>query len=245
MSGSELAIVLAAVVAGSVIKAVTGMGLPIIAIPVASIFVDLEDAVVVLSFPSAVSNLVLAGQAWPSRRESRDLPVLAGFGILGAVAGTLLLVNIPEEPLVIALVVVILGYVATFFLRPDLRTSPRQSKRWSPAVGATSGVFQGAIGISGPLIGSWIHSYRLPRDAHIFSVTTLFLIIGIGQLAALAATGEFAGRVGATLLACIPVLVSLPLGTLLRSRVSRRGFDLAVVGLLTVSAIALCLTLLS
>lgn len=244
MSGGELVIVLAAVVAGSVIKAVTGMGLPVIAIPVAAIFVDLEDAVIVLSVPSAASNLVLAVQERSSRSETRDLPVLAGFGIVGAIAGTLLLVNIPEEPLVIALVAAILGYVATFFLRPDVRTSPAQSKRWSPVVGATSGIFQGAIGISGPLIGSWIHSYRLPRNVHIFSVTSLFLIIGVGQLTVLVAAGEFDGRVTATLLACVPVLLSLPLGTYLRSRVSRRGFDLAVVGLLTVSAFALCVTLL-
>ncbi|MGI9645444.1 MAG: TSUP family transporter, partial [Ilumatobacteraceae bacterium] len=232
MSGTELLIVLAAVVVGTVVKSVTGMGLPIIAIPVASIFVDLTDAVVVLSVPSALSNLVLAAQARSSRHDARDLPVLAGFGIAGAVVGTLLLVNVPEEPLIVALIVVIVGYVATFFLRPDLRTSPARSRRWSPVVGATAGTFQGAIGISGPLIGSWIHSYRLPRDAHIFSVTSLFLIIGFGQLVVLAATGEFGGRVTATVLACIPVLAAIPIGTRLRSRVSRRAFDLAVVGLL-------------
>ncbi len=245
VTGAELLIVLAAVVAGTVVKSVTGMGLPIIAIPVASIFVDLTDAVVVLSVPVALSNLVLAAQAWPSRHDARDLPALAGFGIVGAVAGTLLLVNIPEEPLIVALVVVILGYVATFFLRPDLRTSPAQSRRWSPVAGATAGTFQGAIGISGPLLGTWIHSYRLPRDAHIFSVTTLFLIIGIGQLVVLAAAGEFDGRITATLVACVPVLAAIPIGTRLRAQVSRRGFDLAVVGLLAVSAIALCASLVT
>ena len=106
-----------------------------------------------------------------------------------------------------------------------------------------AGTFQGAIGISGPIVGSWIHSYRLPRSAHILSVTTLFLIIGVGQLTVLVANGEFAGRVGATALACIPVLVAIPVGTRLRSHVSGRGFDLAVIALLGASAIALCIPL--
>jgi len=47
VNGSELAIVLVAVVIGAIAKAVTGMGLPLIAIPIASLFVDVDDAIVV------------------------------------------------------------------------------------------------------------------------------------------------------------------------------------------------------
>ncbi len=104
-----------------------------------------------------------------------------------------------------------------------------------------AGVFQGAVGISGPIVGSWIHSYRLPRSAHILSVTSLFFITGLAQLVVLISTGELSGRVTATLLACIPVFASIPIGTRLRNRVSGRGFDLAIVGMLGVSAAALCL----
>ena len=104
-----------------------------------------------------------------------------------------------------------------------------------------TGGFQGAIGISGPIVGSWIHSYRLRRGAHILSVTTLFMLTGFTQLVVLIGHGEFAGRVQATLLACIPVLGAIPLGTRLRDRVSVRGFDLAIVGVLSVSAVALAI----
>jgi uncharacterized protein len=55
----------------------------------------------------------------------------------------------------------------------------------------------------------------------------------------LIANGELSGRVTASLLACIPVLASIPLGTRLRDKVSVRGFDLAIIAMLTVSAIAL------
>jgi uncharacterized membrane protein YfcA len=142
--------------------------------------------------------------------------------------------------LVIALIVAIVVYIATFFLKPDLKTTPAQSRRWSPAVGAVAGTFQGAIGISGPIVGSWIHSFRLPRGAHILSVTSLFLIAGLTQYVILLANGELAGRVVATLLACIPVLATIPIGTRLRDRVSGRGFDLAIIAMLAVSSIALC-----
>ena len=48
MSGTELAVVLGAVVIGAIAKAITGMGLPLIAIPIASLFVDVNDAIVVI-----------------------------------------------------------------------------------------------------------------------------------------------------------------------------------------------------
>ena len=178
-----------------------------------------------------------------------DLPVsgsaVGGFaldgptGVVGAVAGTLLLVNIPERPLVIAVIVAIVGYVVLFFAHPELRVGPRRSKRLAPVVGVVAGVFQGAVGISGPIVGSWIHSYRLDRGAHILSVTSLFFITGLTQLVVLVASGELSGRVLATLLACVPVLLSIPIGTRLRNSVTVRGFDLAIVGMLAVSALAL------
>ena len=239
MSGAELGIVLVAVVIGAIAKAITGMGLPLIAIPIASLFVDVDTAIVVIAFPNVLANLVLAARERESYPDTRDLPVLAAAGVIGAIVGTLLLVSIPQTPLVVAVIVAIVGYIVVFFAHPDLRTTPARSKRLAPVVGGVAGLFQGGVGISGPIVGSWIHSYRLPRSAHILSVTSLFFITGFAQLTVLVASGELSGRVAATLLACIPVFASIPIGTRLRNSVSVRGFDLAVVGMLAVSALAL------
>ena len=239
VNGTQLTIVLITVVIASVIKSVTGMGLPLIVIPIAALFVDVNDAVVVIALPNVLANAVLGGRERHSFSETRDLPMLAIAGVIGEVGGTLLFVSLPETPLVIALIVAITGYVVLFFAHPELRTTPRQSKRWAPVVGGVGGAFQGAIGISGPIVGSWIHSYRLPRGAHILSVTFLFFIMGFTQLTILIANGELSGHLTATLLACIPVLASIPIGTRLRGVVSKRGFDLAIVAMLCLSIVAL------
>lgn len=239
MTGAELIIVLIAVVIGAIVKSITGMGLPLIAIPIASLFVPVDDAIVVIAFPNVLANAVLAGKERRSYAQTRDLPTLAVAGVIGAVIGALLLVNIPATPLVVAVIITIVGYIALFFARPDFRVTAERSKRLAPVVGGVGGVFQGAVGISGPIIGSWIHSYRLPRGAHILSVTSLFFITGLAQLAVLVATGALSGRVVATLLACIPVFASIPIGTRLRNSISGRGFDLAIIAMLGVSAIVL------
>jgi len=228
-----------AVVIGAIAKAITGMGLPLIAIPIASLFIDVNDAIVVIAFPNVLANAYLAGRERHRYAETRDLPTLAIAGVIGAIGGALLLVNIPEQPLVLAVIVAIVGYVVLFFAHPELRVGPTRSARLAPVVGGVGGVFQGAVGISGPIVGSWIHSYRLPRGAHILSVTSLFFITGLAQLIVLIGSGELSGRVVATLLACIPVFAAIPIGTRLRDSFSVRGFDLAIVGMLVVSAFAL------
>lgn len=239
VSGTEIAIVLAAMLVAWTIKAVTTMGGPVIVVPVASLFIDVEAAIAVVAFPNVLSNLLLAVRERNHRRETRDLPVLAAFGVVGAIVGGFVFVHAPEEPLVAALVVAIVVYVVTFFARPEAAISPDRSRRLAPVVGTTGGLFQGAIGISGPIVGSWIHSYRLPRDVHVLSVTSLFFLTGTAQFTVIAANGELAGLMAVSLAACIPVLLSVPIGARLRGRLSGRAFDLAIIGVLALSAIAL------
>lgn len=239
MSGIEIAIVLVAMLVAWSVKAVTGMGGPILVVPIASLFIDVDTAVAVVAIPNLLSNLLLAVRERESINDTRDLPLLAGFGIIGAIGGAFVFVHAPEDPLVILLIVALSIYVITFFAKPDLRVGPDRSRRLAPGVGLIGGGFQGAIGISGPIIGSWIHSYRLPRNAHVLSVTSLFFITGTAQLIVIAANGKLAGLVLVTLASCIPVFISVPIGTRLRDRLNSRTFDLAVVSLLCVSIVAL------
>jgi uncharacterized membrane protein YfcA len=95
------------------------------------------------------------------------------------------------------------------------------------------------VGISGPIVVTWIHSYRLPREAHILSVTGIFFFVGISQLVGLGVSGRLNDRLAAAMLAIVPMLVMIPVGTRLRDRLSGRAFDLAVLAVLTVSVTAL------
>ena len=151
MSPAELIVILAAVVAGALVKAITGMGFPLVAIPVISLFVSVETAVVVIALPNVLSNGILATRerhAWP---QTRDLPVLIGTSIVGAVFGTFLLVSLPERALTIALAAAVIVYIANTIRNPTFAIGPERSRRLAPGVGLAAGVFQGGIGVSGPI----------------------------------------------------------------------------------------------
>ena len=59
MSVYELLIVALAVVLGSLVKGTTGLGLPLTAVPVIAFFVGVQDAIVIMAVPTAVSTAML------------------------------------------------------------------------------------------------------------------------------------------------------------------------------------------
>ena len=80
MTGAEIAVVLGASLLGAFVKAVTGMGYPVIAIPLITLVLGIEDAVVIVAAPNLAANLILCWGARAGRAESRDLPLLVGWG---------------------------------------------------------------------------------------------------------------------------------------------------------------------
>jgi len=236
---AEIIVVVAAILLGSLVKSVTGMGLPIIAVPIMALFVSVEDAVVIISAANVAMNGALSWREREHRNETRDLPTLALVGVAGAVLGAFLLAALPERVVMAALAAMVLAYVVRFVTAPNVRVSPPTSARWSPVVGFGAGVSQGSTGISGPIVATWIHAYRLPPGAYIFSVTLLFCITGFAQLSVFAIDGRLFDRIGAVALTFIPVFAMMPFGTALRRRLSGQGFDRAVLAVLTASAVAL------
>lgn len=240
MTGVDLALVVVASLVGSFVKSVTGMGYPLIAIPVLALFVDVETAVAVIAIPNTVANLLLNVDARAARHETRDLPVLIATSIVGAVIGTAVLVSAPEDPILLALAAAVFVFVVQRIRSPELHLTPATTRRWAPAAGSVAGFFQGAVGVSGPIVAMWFHGYRLSKDAYVFSVTALFLMSGATQLAVLLGAGTYdRDRLVAAGLATVATLAMIPVGTRLRDRIAVVTFERIVLVLLVVSGTSL------
>lgn len=242
MTPGQLTVVLLASAAGAFVKGVTGLGYPVLAVPLIALVCGIEDAVVVVALPNLAANVVLCWEAREHRGGARDLDRLVGLGIVGAVLGTILLVRLPEAPLRIALAAAITFFVVQFLRRPELRMDPLTARRWSPLAGAVAGMMQGAVGVSGPVVATWMHGYRLHRDAYVFAITTIFGVTGAVQIAVLGAQRGFTSdRLVGSVVAGLAVAAAIPLGLRLRRRLAGRAFERAVLAVLVVSAVSLVL----
>lgn len=240
MTTTQLGVVLFASLAGALVKAVTGLGYPVIAVPLIALVLGVEEAVVIVALPNFAANVYLCWESRAARSQTRDLGRLVGVGVLGAVLGTVLLVQLPEEPLLIALAVMVLVFVVVFLRRPDLSLSPTATRRGAPFVGAVIGVMQGAVGVSGPVVATWVHGYRLAPTAYVHMVTFIFGVTGFAQIVVLAVQQQFTGgRLLGAAVAASAVAVATPVGLRLRRRLAGPVFARVVLVVLAVSAVSL------
>lgn len=246
MTAATITLILGASLVGAFVKSVTGMGYPVLAIPLITLALGIDDAVMIVAAPNLAANLLMCANTREARHEARDLRALLGFGIVGATVGTIALVHLPEDPLLILLVVTITAFVVAYLRDPGLQLTPATSRRWSPAVGSAAGLMQGAVGISGPVVAAWLHGYRLPRQAYVYSLTAIFGVSGAVQLVVLLGSGELTWERGlVSAAAFLPVLAMVPVGARLRDRLGGRTFELAVLAILVISGLALLVRLAS
>jgi uncharacterized membrane protein YfcA len=232
----ELVIILIAMVVGGFVKGATGQGLPPIAIPVMASFLGVEHAVVIMAIPGVISNAWLLWTHRSHLRRTRDLPAMLVTGIAGAVAGTKLLTTLDDRFLSLALASAIALYVAVTLVHPNFRLRPTVTRYSSPPVGLAAGLLQGSTGMSGPLLSTYVHAFRLDKETYVLTVTTIFLVFSLVQTAAFAILGLYTEvRLAESLLALVPIMIMLEMGTRLTQGLSRRAFDLIILAVLIAS----------
>lgn len=240
LSPWQLTIIFVGVGIGAVAKGATGVGLPLVGVPVIASFLGVERAVVLMALPTFITNCWLLWEHRRSRSEARELPAMLLLGVIGAVAGTLLLRATANRWLALVLGLLIIAYLALRLARPTLRFSPHVTRMMSPVVGFAGGLLQGSTGVSGPLIASYFHGFGLRHSVFVFSVTAMFQLYALVQMATFAQVGLYTmPRLIESVLALLPSLALLPLGIRLARRLPSHHLDRAVLVLLASMALKL------
>ena len=236
----DLVVIVVAIAVGAFIKGATGGGLPQIAIPVMAVFLGVERSVVVMAIPGVVANGWLVWSHRAEARHTRDMPGMLAAGIVGSVAGTLLLKQLDARVMSAALAVMIIAYIVLATVRPGFTMSPRLTRVASPPIGLAAGGLQGATGISGPLLSTYLHGMGFPPRAYVFALSTLFFVFSSVQTVTLLSIGLYTpSRLVESLLALLPIVVALPLGARAARRLSAQTFQRVVLVLLAASALSL------
>jgi len=237
---SAYLVILVAVVIGSVVKGATGTGLPTVAIPVMAGFVGVETAVVIMAVPTVVTNSWLM---WIHRGQAgatRDLPAMIVAGFVGVVGGAWLLTTISAQVLSLVLAGLIGLYVTLSLTRPSLSFPPHITRYVSPPVGLLGGVLQGSTGIAGPAVATYVHGFRLPPGAYVFTLATQFQLFALVSVVSYQRFGLYTTeRMWGSLIVLIPMLIAMPIGVRLGRRLERRVFDRFVLAVLAVMGVRL------
>lgn len=221
---------------GGVAKGALGFGLPMIAIPILTAFGSLPLALSIAVPPVVATNL---WQIW-KYRSHRNVAFLRRFllvGVIGLLAGALLLKNVNNAYLEVALGCLVLTYLLRSTQKRD-ELSPERSKTLAPLSGGVAGVMHGSTGLSGMVGTPFFHAAGLTRPAFIFCNSMMFIVFSSLHMPALALVGLYqqsAFVIG--LLAMAPAFVGLWVGTRIGENVKDTTFPKLVQGLLAIAAI--------
>lgn len=229
----ELAVVFICLACGGILKGATGAGAPILAIPAMAAFHDVRFAIVVMTVPNVITNLL---QAWQNRHHRLGAGFLLPFllsAAVGVVLGTWVLVEVDSRTLSLVVALAVLLYLALRVTKASWRLSPPFAARLAAPFGLLSGIVQGSAGISAPVSLSFINAMQLDRLTFMSTVSLLFVTFGSIQIPALALTGVL--TLTGFLISCaalLPLLLGMPIGAFLARTVSRETFDRLIMILL-------------
>ncbi|WP_428099789.1 sulfite exporter TauE/SafE family protein [Candidatus Rariloculus sp.] len=236
----ELSIIFAALALGGLVKGITGMGLPLVTVPVLAEFLGVERAVLTMIIPTLVLN---AYQIWTHRDARSEVPELPRFllaGIPGAAFGATVLYLASERFLSAALGIWLLGYVLLRLAHPSFSLPMASRMRWSPVIGAGAGALQAATGIAAPIVAPYADALRLRPHVYVFAVSAPFGAFAAAHLAIVIGSRLYTPELlTQSLLAVIPAAAFTPAGMWLRRFVSQSTFDVLIRVTLVVMSLRL------
>ena len=225
---------------GAFVKGLTGMGLPLVAVPFMAGFLGAEHAIVVMQIPGLVSNAWLV---WSHRREAKATPLRYDM-IVPACAMTIVgvwFLDVTDDQVIILLLAgAVACFLALLVFNPSFKLDGLIGKICTPIASMTGGFIQGAAGVSGPLFSTLIMSFRLPKEAYVFYNGLVFGLFNVVQIIAMLALGMFTTqRFLEGCLALVPLFVFQFLGMRVMGYASPKVFTGAVVAVIVLMEIKL------
>lgn len=218
--------VIAAISFGALLKGMTGLGLPMFAVPALAMIMSVEDAVILMIIPSLAANLWLVIIHRQYRNLLRPHTPFLVAGVIGALLGSWLLHSVSDQLLKIVLVIWLGLYLSQQLLNKNLMSWIHPGRKTRALFGFLAGTSQGASGISAQIIAPYFHAEGLSKNAYAFAVATTFLIFTLGQLTAVTNLELFtAERLQLGLLALLPTIIFTQLGISQSKRMSAEAFN--------------------
>jgi uncharacterized membrane protein YfcA len=229
-----VALVTATFFVAGIVKGVTGMGLPTVAMGVLGAFMSPVAAASLLLMPSFVTNIwqLVTGPKFAAL-IARLWPMMLGI-VVGTVAGARLLTSADTTWTTAALGAALAAYAMLALLARPFSV-PASMERWlSPLVGLATGLVTGGTGVFVIPAVPYLQSLGLARDDLIQALGLSFTVSTIALGLGLSGSGAFhPGSVLASALAILPALAGMWFGTAIRGRISppvfRRWFLICLV----------------
>ena len=227
---SIIAAVVCSLIVAGLLKGIIGVGMPVVALPLLSLFIDIKSAAMLLSMPLILSNLPQALEGGKTGRCLMQLmPVFLGM-IPGLALGVLILLALDANVAKAVAGLVLMGVGGVTLLAPKLALQSRLALPTGIVFGFFSGILGGIAAMPGPLVFIFLLAKGL-RGQAFTKEASLYLVVSAALLAIfLTASREFSWLdVLVSTAAMVPVVLGMSIGQQLRDRIAPETFRTLVL----------------
>lgn len=242
MSTSEFVLVGLAVFFSSLIQTVTGFGFSLLAVPIMSMAIPTEVAVVIAA---TLSTFTSGGQAWSERhhgdRATIKRLVLAAF--VGMPFGLTILMVATSQQLKLGLAGVII-----IFLIVNLRGVKLEQASTPVDLGAgfVAGILSTSLSTNGPPLVMALHARHFSPEVFRGTIAAVLATMGVVSVGLFAVTGHFTMDVAWSLIVAVPALIiGFLIGHRVRGKINPARFRGLVTLLLAVTAVVTIVSVLA
>ncbi|MDT3705644.1 MAG: sulfite exporter TauE/SafE family protein [Thiobacillus sp.] len=238
MSPEQIAATAAILLAAYVIRGITGFGSGLVSVPLLALFLPLQFVVPLVLLLDFTASIVIGGFNF-RRVQWNEIGVLIPFGVVGVILGTTLLVNLPAEPMLLALA----GFVFIFAMRSvlNIHGDKPASRAWAAPAALTGGTVGALFGTGGPPYVIYLtHRIRDKSDLRA-TFSALFFTEGATRIVSFLLAGLLlSAKVWIAYLVALPLVLSaLYLGGRVHVGLSATQMTRLVGILLLVSSVSL------
>jgi uncharacterized membrane protein YfcA len=238
VSPEQIAATAAILLAAYVIRGITGFGSGLVSVPLLALFLPLQFVVPLVLLLDFTASIVIGGFNF-RRVQWNEIGVLIPFGVVGVILGTTLLVNLPAEPMLLALA----GFVFIFAMRSvlNIHGDKPASRAWAAPAALTGGTVGALFGTGGPPYVIYLtHRIRDKSDLRA-TFSALFFTEGATRIVSFLLAGLLlSAKVWIAYLVALPLVLSaLYLGGRVHVGLSATQMTRLVGILLLVSSVSL------
>jgi uncharacterized protein len=222
--------VVSSLIVAGFLKGIIGVGTPIVALPLLSLFIDIKSAAMLLSMPLVLSNFPQALEGGKTGRCFIQLmPVFLGM-IPGLFLGVRVLLALDANVAKIMAGVVLVGVGVVILLAPKLRLQSHLVLPIGIAFGFFGGILGGVAAMPGPLVFIFLLAKGL-RGQAFTKEASLYLVVSAGLLAILlTASSAFSWLdVSISAAAMLPITLGMHVGKHMRDKIEPETFERLVL----------------
>jgi uncharacterized membrane protein YfcA len=225
-----MAAVIGSLIVAGLLKGTIGVGMPVVALPLLSLFIDIKSAEMLLSVPLILSNLPQALEGGKTGRCLMQLmPVILGMSP-GLFLGVEVLLALDASVAKMVAGFVLMGVGAVTLLAPKLEIQSRLVLPAGITFGFLGGILGGVAAMPGPLVfifllAKGLHGKAFTKEA------SLYLVVSAGLLPILlTASRQFSWLdVSASTAATLPVGLGMYVGQRMRDKIAPETFKKLVL----------------